>query len=196
MGAPRAARLLQAASLLLVCVAVAPSLAGRPGDKDTGFGRWESLLNRCKLHWPVTGAGNGATSSGCLKLRLDQSIEGMLRVRFINAAGGHRFASEELTFVGLLLKQDQPMRCRGGACDPIWPVRLMVHGVASRRFDGRGLAQQLPSNQLAKGSCELGPIQLSCQASGQNGQTWQASATLPGAAQTGQSVHQLSPKRL
>ena len=217
-----AVRLLQIAPLLVGCVAMAPSLAGRPGaqspnpptvpirrlppptveqeiapsDKQDGFGRWESVLSRCELQWPGTGVGNGANTSGCLKLRLDQSIEGMLRVRFINAVGGSRFGSEELTFVGLLLKQDQPMRCRQGACNPIWPLRLKVHGVASRRFDGRGLAEQLPSNQLAKGSCKLGPVQLSCQAAGQEGLIWQANANLQGVGQAGQSVPQPSANRL
>ncbi|MEB3275510.1 MAG: hypothetical protein VKM92_00970 [Cyanobacteriota bacterium] len=167
-----------------------------PGDKHDGFGRWESVLSHCQLQWPATGPGNGANTSGCLKLRLDQSIEGMLRVRFINAAGGSRYASEELTFAGLLLKQDQPMRCRQGACDPTWPLRLRVHGVASRRFDGRGLAEQLPSNHLAKGSCELGPIQLTCQAVGPGGLNWQASASLPRVGPAREREPQPLPKRL
>jgi len=142
-----------------------------------GFGRWESPLRRCQLLWP--GASTGSNGSSCLKLRLDQSVEGMLRVRFINAALGSRFASEELTFAGLLLRSDQPMRCQQGACAPSWPLRMQVHGVASRRFDGRGLAAHVPSNQLAKGRCSLGPDQLVCEAKTANGLQWQASAELP-----------------
>ncbi|MBM5797902.1 MAG: hypothetical protein FJ060_07035 [Cyanobacteria bacterium K_Offshore_0m_m2_072] len=215
-------RSLPAALLLLGSAAMAPALAGRPGQQlprqpgvppqtaapsatdpaigpghqEDGFGRWESTLRRCQLLWPGQGPAGGRHASSCLKLRLDQSIEGMLRVRFINPVGGSRFASEEITFAGLLLKHDQPMRCRQGACDPIWPLRIQVHGVASRRFDGRGLAEQLPSNHLAKGSCQLGPVQLTCQAKGSAGQNWQASAHLPGVAAVRQREPQPSPKRL
>jgi hypothetical protein len=166
-----------AAALLLQTSLPLPVRAQQAADSD-GFGRWDSQIRRCQLHWPAELPGN-ATSSGCIKLRLDQSIEGMLRVRFINAAGGSRFASEELTFAGLLLKSDQPMRCQQGACSPSWPLRMRVHGVASRRFDARGLAAQLPSNQLAKGSCTLGPAKLVCQAKGPGGHLWKASAELP-----------------
>ncbi|MBM5804385.1 MAG: hypothetical protein FJ078_09775 [Cyanobacteria bacterium K_DeepCast_35m_m2_155] len=144
-----------------------------------GFGRWESPLRRCQLLWPGASPVAVGSGSNCLKLRLDQSVEGMLRVRFINAALGSRFASEELTFAGLLLRSDQPMRCKQGTCAPSWPLRMQVHGVASRRFDGRGLAAHVPSNQLAKGSCSLGPDQLICEAKGANGLQWQASAELP-----------------
>ena len=74
------------------------------------------------------------------------------------------------------------MVCQQGQCTPNWPLRIQVQGVASRRFDGRGLAAQLPRNQLAKGRCELGPRQLLCEAEAQPGQRWRASADLPGAA--------------
>ena len=145
------------------------------GDGD--FGRWETLLGRCQLQWPPAGTGAPLTS-GCLSMRLDQTIEGMLRVRFINGAAGSRFASEELSFAGLLLRQDQPMRCEHGACQPSWPLRLVVQGVATRRFDSRGLAAQLPSNQLARGSCRLDAQQVQCDAESRQGQRWLANAQL------------------
>lgn len=144
---------------------------------DDGFGRWESALSGCQLQW----AGleqQQAQHSTCLTVRLDQTIEGMLRVRFINGLSSSRYASEELIFAGLLLQQDQPMRCNSGSCQPRWPLRLQVHGVASRRFDPRGLAQHLPQNQLARGSCQLDAALLQCQAQGSGGQRWQASAQI------------------
>lgn len=188
-----AAALLLQTSLLLP-VRAQQAANGTVDAPSDGFGRWESQILRCQLHWPAQLPGN-ATSSGCIKLRLDQSIEGMLRVRFINAAGGSRFASEELTFAGLLPKSDQPMRCQQGACSPSWPLRMRVHGVASRRFDARGLAAQLPSNQLAKGSCTLGPTKLVCQAKGPDGQLWKASAELPGQPSGRLPVKQNPPQR-
>jgi hypothetical protein len=144
---------------------------------DDGFGRWESPLNRCQLQWPRQGQ-QPPQQSPCHKIRIDQTIEGMLRVRFINALASSRYASEELTFAGLLLQQDQPMRCKGGRCQPSWPLRLQVHGVASRRFDPRGLAEQLPQNQLARGNCQLAANLLQCQARGAGGERWQASAQI------------------
>ena len=191
----------RAAWATLLAAFALPAWAESP--EAGGFGRWESPLRRCALLWPEpkprqagaasrNGTGN---ETGCLKLRLDQSVQGMLRVRFINAAGGSRFASEELTFAGLLLKSDQPMRCHKGECTPSWPLRMQVHGVASRRFDARGLAAQLPSNHLAKGSCSLGPDELSCQAKGPGGQHWQANAELPGTAQASRPNTQAPIKR-
>ena len=144
---------------------------------DDGFGRWESPLRGCQLEWPRQGQ-QPAKQSPCLKIRVDQTIEGMLRVRFISGLPSSRYASEELTFAGLLLQQDQPMRCSSGSCQPSWPLRLQVHGVASRRFDPRGLAEQLPHNQLARGSCELEATLLQCQARGSAGERWQASAQI------------------
>ncbi|MFZ9270235.1 MAG: hypothetical protein ACO23C_03215 [Prochlorococcaceae cyanobacterium] len=183
----------------LAAALVMPAWAGQLAADSTtansdGFGRWESPLRRCQLQWP--GASIEGNGSSCLKLRLDQSVEGMLRVRFINAALGSRFASEELTFAGLLLRSDQPMRCKQGACAPSWPLRMQVHGVASRRFDGRGLAAHVPSNQLAKGSCRLGPDQLVCEAKGASGQLWQASAELPRQGPLRPAATQPQQKRL
>jgi len=170
MGSPPMALLLGATLLTMgqVLAADAP---------DDGFGRWESPLQRCQLQWPRQGQ-QPPQQSPCLKIRVDQTIEGMLRVRFINGLASSRYASEELTFAGLLLQQDQPMRCRGGSCKPSWPLRLRVHGVASRRFDPRGLAERLPHNQLAKGSCQLEAALLQCQARGSEGERWQASAQI------------------
>jgi len=50
--------------------------------------------------------------------------------------------------------------------------------VASRRFNPRGLAEQLPNNQLARGSCQLDAALLQCQARGSDGERWQASAQI------------------
>jgi len=170
MTPPRLALLLAAALLAMdqVLAAEAP---------DDGFGRWESTLHSCQLQWPRQGQQQ-PQQSPCLKIRLDQTIEGMLRVRFINGLASSRYASEELTFAGLLLQQDQPMRCQGGSCQPSWPLRLQVHGVASRRFDPRGLAEQLPNNQLAQGSCRLEATLMQCHARGSAGERWQASAQI------------------
>jgi len=151
---------------------------------DTSFGRWESELRHCKLSWPRE-ASLGAQVSSCLSVRLDQTIEGMLRVRFINASNGGRFASEELTFVGLLLKQDQPMQCSKGLCRPQWPMRLQVQGVATRRFDQRGVALRLPLNQLAQGSCQLHATNLNCKAFDPSGLRWTAVADQPQAQPVG-----------
>lgn len=175
MGSLRLAQLLAAALL-----GMGQALAAE--DSNDGFGRWESPLQRCQLQWPRQGQ-QPPQESACLKIRIDQTIEGMLRVRFINGLASSRYASEELTFAGLLLQQDQPMRCRSGGCKPSWPLRLQVHGVASRRFDPRGLAEQLPHNQLAKGTCQLDAALLQCQARGAAGERWQARAQISEPAQ-------------
>lgn len=168
-----------AALIVLLTSTLLPAVAqpSAPQSETEGFGRWESPLNRCELLWPRQGQQPSKRST-CIKLRVDQTIEGMLRVRFINGLAGSRYASEELTFAGLLLQQDQPMRCSSGSCQPSWPLRLQVHGVATRRFDPRGIADQLPHNQLARGSCRLEPQLLECQAQDRAGQRWEAAAQL------------------
>ena len=164
--------------LLLVStgVVVIPALPSAATASD-GFGRWDAPLSHCELSWPRE-ARQPAQLSSCLSLRLDQTIAGMLRVRFINAGKGSRFASEELTFAGLLLQQDNPMGCQQGQCQPRWPLRLQVQGVATRRFDSRGVAEHLPQNQLAVGSCQLTATELWCEAKGSIGQRWSAKARL------------------
>jgi len=141
------------------------------GEGAAGFGRWETLLRDCRVQ---------GQTEGCIRLRLDQTIEGLLRVRFISSAEGGRYASQELIFAGLLLKQDQPMQCQQGQCTPQWPMRLQVHGVSERQFNPRGLAAQMPSIRLAQGSCSLGPTRLQCQAKGRSGERWSASGDLSG----------------
>ena len=158
--------------------ATATEAAGSTAAPATqGFGRWESALQSCQLVWS-SGSQGPQQRSGCLSLRLDQTIEGMVRVRLINAAAGSRYASEELVFAGLLLRNAQPMRCQQGHCTPSWPMRIYIRGVATRHFDARGLASQLPSTELAQGSCYLEATALRCQAQSSNGQRWQAQARL------------------
>lgn len=175
-----ASMLLPAATQPVPAQPVAVQPAAPPTDTE-GFGRWESPLQRCELLWPRQGQ-QLSKRSPCVKIRVDQTLEGMLRVRFINGLTGSRYASEELTFAGLLLQQDQPMHCRSGSCQPSWPLRLQVHGVATRRFDPRGIADRLPHNQLARGSCKLEAQQLECQASDRSGQRWEAVAQLQNTA--------------
>lgn len=166
-------------SLLLMALALLqwPTAAARA----EGFGRWESPLRHCQLLWARDG-DRPAQSSTCLALRLDQTIEGLLRIRFINATTGSRFASEELTFVGLLRKQDLPMRCTQGSCEPQWPMRVELQGITALRFDSRGLAEHLPRVHLGRGSCLLEPPHLLCDAQAERGQSWRARAELPVAA--------------
>lgn len=154
----------------------APAQA-EPAPALQGFGRWESPLQNCQLAWSPEPQGP-LQRSGCLSLRLDQTTEGMVRVRLINAGTGSRFASEELVFAGLLLRNDQPMQCQQGHCTPSWPMRVQIKGVATRLFDARGLARQLPSTELARGSCYLIATALNCQAQTSKGRRWQAQARL------------------
>ena len=163
--------------LHLVVVACMGTGLLAPALAETGFGRWESLLRSCQLSWPREGP-QPALLSSCLSVRLDQTIAGMLRVRFINAGKGSRYASEELSFAGLLLRQDEPMNCQQGSCQPHWPMRLQVQSVATRRFDARGIAQGLPLNQLAQGSCRLSGTTLWCEARDGWGLRWSANAQL------------------
>lgn len=158
---------------ILMLGALLPALAHantEPGtNSGEGFGRWETLLRDCRIE---------GQPDGCIRLRLDQTLEGLLRVRFISAADGGRYASQELIFAGLLLKQDQPMQCQQGQCTPQWPMRLQVQGVSERQFNPRGLAAQLPSIKLATGRCSLGPTRLHCQAEGRSGERWSARGQL------------------
>jgi hypothetical protein len=158
-----------AAGAGLALLAATPAWLGAMEPEQVG--RWESLLGRCQIQTPQP------EQSGCLRLRLDQSIEGLLRVRFINTGRGNRLAGNEVMFAGLLLQNHEPMRCREGSCTPQWPMRLQVHTVSTTRFDQRGLAQQLPSAKVARGECLLEARQVVCSAKGLQGEHWQARAS-------------------
>ncbi|MBM5802064.1 MAG: hypothetical protein FJ077_14840 [Cyanobacteria bacterium K_DeepCast_35m_m2_023] len=165
------------ARLVLPGLAVALASLTLEAAWGDGFGRWDTSLQHCQLSWSSDDR-QSVVNSTCLAMRLDQSIEGLLRVRFINAAGSSRLASEELSFVGLLHKQDTPMVCSQGSCTPTWPIHLTLQGVTTLRFDSRGLAEQLPKVHLAQGRCRLEPPRLSCEAMTGTGHRWRAMATL------------------
>ena len=168
----RAAHLPLVLLLGLTPVGMAPRAAF-----SEGFGRWETALRRCQLLWAREG-NKPAQQSECQDMRLDQSIEGMLRVRFINTAPASRSASEEMVFVGLLHNQDRPMRCQQATCTPQWPMHLVLQSVTAQRFDGRGLAEHLPQVQLAQGRCLLEADQVQCEAQVDRGHRWRARAEL------------------
>lgn len=148
------------------------SLPGR----GQGFGRWETPLSTCRMRI------QGQAERRCARLRLDQTLEGVLSVRFVGEGEGGRLASEELTFAGVLPQGQKPMRCRpDGRCgDPPQPLSLRVASVAWARFNGRGLVDGLPQARLARGQCRLDRQAIRCEArlDGDAKSSWMVQAQL------------------
>ena len=75
----------QGALLIGLTGCLAWGLALAPRACSESFGRWEQTLNSCQiLHQPAD-LRNKQPSQGCLKLRLEQNIEGLLSARFVAA---------------------------------------------------------------------------------------------------------------
>lgn len=152
-------------ALVLAAWASAPKVEGE------GFGRWETALDRCQLEHR---SANGLRQphQDCLRLRLDQNIEGLLTARFL-APG------QEMVFAGRLASGQQPMRCNNdGACKPEWPTQLIVQTAADAGLDRRGLPASMPSARLAQGHCEIQKRVIQCQALAADGEEWRAKSTL------------------
>jgi hypothetical protein len=144
-----------------------------------GFGRWETRLQDCTLKQGQVEMPLQAPRQSCVRLRLEQNMEGLLSARLIHPSGSQRFGSQNLVFGGVLAPGQRPMRCNpDGECQPHWPTRLEVATVASSLVSGNGQAPTLPTAVLAKGSCLLERHQLHCQAQDQGGRFWEAKATL------------------
>lgn len=152
------------------CLACGMALAPKAGSES--FGRWEQTLNSCQiLHQPAD-PGSKPPSQGCLKLRLEQNIEGLLSARFV-AAG------EVMVFAGALAKGQLPMRCnQDGACKPQWPTKLVVSTVARGSLEASGLPAGLPLARLARGNCVIERNRIDCHALAADGEQWRAQSQL------------------
>lgn len=158
-------------ALLLLAFSLNFNAGFRPAHAE-GFGRWETRLASCQLQHRLTAASQPAIDQDCLRLRLEQNMEGLLSVRFM-APG------RELTFVGSLGKDQRSMHCNGdGGCTPALPLKLSVATVAEAAFDRSGLARGIPRAQLARGECQILPLRINCQAIGEEGESWSATAPL------------------
>ena len=152
------------------CLAWGMALAPSAGSES--IGRWEQTLNSCQiLHQPAD-LSSKQPSQGCLKLRLEQNIEGLLSARFVAAA-------EVVVFAGALAKGQLPMRCnQDGACKPQWPTQLEVSTVASGKLDPSGLPAGLPLARLARGNCVIQRNRIDCHALAADGERWTVQSQL------------------
>lgn len=155
------------------------TLLGATAVHGEGFGRWETRLQECSLQQGLVGLPLQAQRQTCIRLRLEQNMEGLLSVRLIQPSSSQRFGSQTLVFGGVLVPGHRPMRCNPeGKCQPRWPIQLDVGTVASSLIPDQGQSPTLPTAVLAKGRCRLERHQLHCQAQDQGGRFWEAKATL------------------
>ena len=166
------ARMFSLGLLLLAWASAAP--AG-------GFGRWEIGLRGCSLSQGQMGQPQllRELEPNCVRLRLEQNMEGLLSVRLITLSANQLFGSRSLVFAGVLAHGQKPMRCGAdGECKPQWPIQLDVSTVATNvELDGSS-APTLPRALLARGTCLLERHRLKCEASDSSGQLWEAQARL------------------
>ncbi|MBM5807362.1 MAG: hypothetical protein FJ056_06680 [Cyanobacteria bacterium M_surface_10_m2_179] len=122
------------------------------------FGRWQPQPRRCALEQ------QGASPLSCHGFQLDQRNAEVVRL-ILQAEGAGRGEQVQLTLVGSLVEGSEPMRCRSGSCTLRKPMQVQLVSLSLARFDGRGLAQTLPSTWPVQGQCHVEPALLSCQAS-------------------------------
>ncbi len=145
-----------AASLLL------SPLAARelPGDD---FGRWERNLRHCRILGGPADAAVPAAQT-CRLLRLDQQMEGLLTVRFLQPGGMGPFLDRQLVFAGVLEEGTGGMHCRRSRCEPHWPLRLRVSAVGQAGYGIMAPPSGLTRAELASGHCLLEASTYRCEA--------------------------------
>lgn len=121
------------------------------------FGRWQQRPRRCEVEH------GAAPRLRCHELQLDQRSPQVLRLS-VQADGPQRGEVIQLTLVGSLAEGSAPMACRDGACTLKQPLALSLISLSLVRFDGRGLAQSLPSTWTVRGGCRIDRSELRCEA--------------------------------
>ncbi|MEA5441398.1 hypothetical protein [Cyanobium gracile] len=137
------------------------------------FGRWEGGLRRCRIV-STSSQDSPQQPISCRVLRLDQQMEGLLTVRFLQPGGSGAFVDRQLVFAGVLAEGTRGMQCQASRCEPRWPLRLQVSAVGQAGFGEATPALGLTRAQLASGHCQLDGRTFRCEAVGQEGQRWQA----------------------
>jgi hypothetical protein len=156
-------------------------LAWASAAQAGGFGRWEIGLRGCSLRQGQMEQTQPLhqKQQDCVRLRLEQNMEGLLSVRLITPSANQLFGSRSLVFAGVLAPGQKPMRCGAdGECKPQWPIRLDVSTVATNLVLDGSPASTLPRALLAKGTCRLERHRLRCEAHDFSGQIWEAQARL------------------
>jgi hypothetical protein len=160
---------------LALLLAMAGPLAALKAQDLPGedFGRWEGSLRRCRIV-STSSLVPPQPPTTCQLLRLDQQMEGLLTVRFLQPGGSGAFLDRQLVFAGVLAEGSRGMRCQGSRCEPRWPLRLRVSAVGQAGFGEATAAMGLTRAQLASGHCQLDARSFRCEAVGPEGRQWQA----------------------
>lgn len=132
-------------------------LMASPTGAAEAFGRWQQRPRRCVVEQGV------APRLRCHELQLDQRSPQVLRLS-VQADGPERGEVIQFTLVGALAEGSTPMSCRNGACSPTKPLELSLITLSLVRFNGRGLAQSIPSTRSVRGRCQIDRTALSCEA--------------------------------
>ena len=140
------------------------------------FGRWEGSLRQCRLV-STSSQTPPQPPASCRLLRLDQQMEGLLTVRFLQPGGTGALLDRQLVFAGVLAPGSKGMQCQASRCEPRWPLRLQVSTVGQAGFGEATAAMGLTKAQLASGHCQLDARALRCEAVGPEGRKWQAEAS-------------------
>jgi hypothetical protein len=160
---------------LVLALGILSAPLGAQGLSGDDYGRWERPLRRCRVITP-SGTGPVPPPASCRLLRLDQQMEGLLSVRFLQPGGDKAFLDRQLVFAGVLAEGSAPMACQRGRCEPRWPVRLRISAVGQAGFGVGEAALGLTRAELASGQCLLDERSFRCEATGQEGRQWRAEA--------------------
>jgi hypothetical protein len=142
---------------LLAAIAALMGAPLPPGVSAEAFGRWQQRPASCVVEQGL------APRLRCHALQLDQRSPQVLRLS-VQAEGPERGEVVQLTLVGSLAEGSAPMGCRNGACSLKQPLELSLISLSLVRFNGRGLAQSVPSTWSVRGSCQIDRTALRCEA--------------------------------
>ncbi|MFM8525787.1 MAG: hypothetical protein ACKOCM_09230 [Cyanobacteriota bacterium] len=126
-----------------------------PGRCRDDFGRWRGGLQECRIQI------EGQSGWLCRQLVVVQTSDQVLSLRFLKNRED-RQGNQQLQLIGTM-PAGEGLDCNPNGCSLTPRLQLMVTGLATMQFDGRGLARTTPTGAVAKGQCQWRQRQLRCQ---------------------------------
>jgi hypothetical protein len=155
----------------LALVMIPLGLVATPGVRARDdFGRWQTSLQDCQIR------PEGQSGWTCQRLEVVQTSDQVLSLRFVHNQGSQQ-DHRRLQLIGTV-KDGEGLDCNTNGCKLTPQLNLVVTGLATMQFDGRGLARGTPQGSVARGTCQWLNRQLRCRFTAGTGKAWTIQAYL------------------
>ena len=166
LGKPRTSRITKGLALVIPLGLAATTGVSARDD----FGRWQGGLQNCQIRQ------EGQNGWHCQRLEVVQTSDQVLSLRFVRSQDSQQ-DHRRLQLIGTV-KEGEGLDCNPNGCQLTPQLNLVVTGLSTMQFDGRGLARATPLGAVARGTCQWLNRQLRCRFSAGAGGAWTIQASL------------------